>query len=57
MNTTDITKTQLGVNSGVHEQHGPNQKTTGVNSGAHEQHGPNQKTTDGESRISWTTRT
>ena len=29
MNNTDPTKRQLGVNSGAHEQHGPNQKTTG----------------------------
>ena len=52
MNNTDLTKRQLGVNPGVHEQHEPNQKTTGGEPGAHEQHGPNQKTTGGEPRCS-----
>ena len=67
MNNTDITKRQLGVTSGEHEQHGPNQKTTGgepmnntdiikrqlkVNPYVHDQHRPNQKTTEGELRCS-----
>ena len=28
MNNTDLTKRQLRVNPGAHEQHGPNQKIT-----------------------------
>ena len=29
MNNNDLTKGKLGVNPGIHEQDGPNQKTTG----------------------------
>ena len=38
MNNNDLTKAKLGVKPGIHEQHGPNQKTTGVNPCVHEQH-------------------
>ena len=52
MNNTDLTKRQLEVNSGGHEQHGPNQNTTEGEPCVHEQHGPNQMTTEGEYRSS-----